>query len=108
MCGYSITSKPRLYVWPPDDTIAFTWNSPALTLDAGFSMKRTVCDSSERENFTGCSAGVALQPCGSSSFTDVSAGAGRVVEHGDANLALGDRRARRTPTRDGRASGRRP
>src|SRR5215212_3832164 len=37
-------------------------------------MNRTVCDSSPRENLTGCSPGVALHPWGSSSFTDVSAG----------------------------------
>ena len=74
MCGYSITWKPRSKVWPSAETIALTWNSPAPTLDAGLSMKRTVCDSSERVNFTGCSAGVAVHPCGTSSFTDVSAG----------------------------------
>src|SRR5580765_2793178 len=42
-------------------------------LDDGFTEKRTVRDSSERENFTGCSPGVALHPFGSSSFTEVSA-----------------------------------
>ena len=72
-------------------------------------MKRTVCDSSARENFTGCSAGVALQPCGSSSFTDVSAGpvvslrtVTRISRSGvGAPLLLA---ARRAAARAGRAS----
>src|SRR5204863_6347839 len=49
------------------------WNSPGAVLSAGLTWNRTVCDSSWRVNFTGCSAGDAVHPGGRSSFTALAA-----------------------------------
>ena len=76
MCGYSITWNPRSNVLPFADATARTWNSPGAVSGAGFTRNRTVCDSSDRENFTACSAGDAVHPCGNSSFTTLSTGPG--------------------------------
>src|SRR6185295_4334224 len=76
MCGYSITWKPRSNFLPFTVATAWIWNSPTIVDGAGFTTKRTVCDSSDRENFTGCSAGVAVQSFGNSSVTTLSAGPG--------------------------------
>src|SRR6185436_18455621 len=55
---------------------ARTRYSPVVALAAGFTSNLTVCDSSGRANVTGCSAGVAVHPAGSSSVTTPSAAAG--------------------------------
>src|SRR5947208_8947037 len=73
ICGYSITSYPRSNVSPFAVTTARTWNSPLWALDAGFTSNRTVRDSSARSNLIGWDGGMAVQPDGTSSRTDVSA-----------------------------------
>ena len=50
-----------------DTTRATRDTRPARVFDAGLHRKRTVCDSSSRENSTFCSAGAADHPGGSSS-----------------------------------------
>src|SRR5438552_2104421 len=54
--------------------MARTWYSPLDALDAGFTSKRTVRDSSARSNLIASDSGVAVQPFGRSSRTVVSAG----------------------------------
>ena len=52
MCGYSITWYPRANVRPAAVTDARMGYSPLGVFDAARTWKRTVCDSSSRENST--------------------------------------------------------
>src|SRR4249920_3625793 len=75
MCGYSITSYPRLKDMPPDVTTALTRYSPAVAVAAGRTSNFTVCVSSSRVNLTTSCAGRDVQPWGSSRRTVLSPGA---------------------------------
>src|SRR3954468_16457308 len=56
--------------------MARTRYAPAGVPGAGLTSNRTVCDSSGRDNLSGCSGGVAVHPFGISSVTTPSVAAG--------------------------------
>src|SRR6476620_85463 len=73
VCGYSMTSKPRLKLFPPDTTFAAIGYAPGVMVAGGVTVNLIVVDSSGRPKLTFAVAGSRRQLAGASSDTSASA-----------------------------------